>query len=505
MKTLSLDFKRLAAEFAGTVGAGARRAGALLYGLVVAFTSRRASVTRLRLQTLLVLRWIAIIGQCIAILVVELALHHKVPILACGVPIAASFGLNLVLSLIYPTSKRLSEQEAALHMAWDVLQLSVLLYFTGGLLNPFSILLLAPPTIAAGTLTRRSVVLLVLLSLTCATVLGGFGWHWPLPWPPEQDFAVPRIYEFGEYCALVLALVFSTMFVWRISAEQNRMSDALAATEMVLAREQLLSAVGGLAAAAAHELGSPLATISVVARELEREINGEGPLAKDVALLRSQTERCRGILHRLTLDAAEVAAEPTDVPLRALLEEIAAPHRGFGIEIHIEIKETPDMAENAVAQQEFPRRPEILHGLGNIIENAVDFARTRVVVAADLDQQFIRIRISDDGPGFPREILDHLGEPFLASGLMRLHPGETPGGTTAASIEDAHGMGLGFFIAKTLLERTGAKVSAHNIGSEQKAIGQGLGARVTITWARQDLAAFVSGIKPAASRVSSLL
>lgn len=487
MKALNPEFKRFTADAGSFLQAAFRRAGSDTARAVAAFTGRKASVTRMRLQTLVMLRWMAILGQTITILTVQYAFHHKVPILQCAAPIAASFALNLWLSIAYPPTKRLSEREAALYMGWDILELAVLLYFTGGLLNPFSFLLLAPVTIAAGTLSRTSVILLVLLSLACATVLGGFGWHWPLPWPPEKDFDVPEVYEFGMYCALFIGLVFSSMFAWRISAEQNRMADALAATEMVLAREQRLSAVGGLAAAAAHELGSPLATLSVVARELEREIDGKGPLAADVALLRSQTERCRAILNRLTVEAQAVAAERTVVPLRDLLEEVAAPHRGFGVEIAVTLESTNKGTGEDPVRTEIPHRPEILHGLGNIIENAVDFARTRVAIEAVIDAQFIRVRITDDGPGFPREVLDRLGEPFLSNRLRLGKSGETPGETTVASIEEDHGMGLGFFIAKTLLERTGAKVSARNVGNTDRAAAEGSGACVSIIWPREDL------------------
>jgi two-component system, sensor histidine kinase RegB len=485
MKADSPEFKRYADSAAGSIGAAFRRAGADIVNAVSAFVGRKASVTRMRLQTLVMLRWMAVLGQTVTIIIVQYGFNHSVPIAFCAVPIAASFFLNVWLTLRYPATRRLSEREAALYMGWDILQLAVLLFFTGGLLNPFSILLLAPVTIAAGTLSRTSVVLLVLLSLACATALGGFiNWHWPLPWPPEKDFDVPDIYEFGVYCALIIGLVFSSMFAWRISAEQNRMSDALAATEMVLAREQRLSAVGGLAAAAAHELGSPLATLSVVARELEREV-GQGPLAGDIALLRSQTERCRAILNRLTLEAQAVAAERTNVPLRDLLEEVAAPHRGFGVDIAVTV-ETANRDEDPL-RVFLPHRPEILHGLGNIIENAVDFARTQVAIEAFIDAEFIRVQITDDGPGFPREVLDRLGEPFLSNRPRLGKSGETPGETTAASIEEDHGMGLGFFIAKTLLERTGAKVLARNVAPGEPFIGRSPGATVGIVWVREDL------------------
>lgn len=470
--------------------AGARRAGARAFGALLAFAGRKPTTTRLRLQTLLLLRWVAIVGQSAAALAVQFILRHEVPLLACAVPIGASLALNLYLSLRHPTHKRLSEREAALQMAWDILELAALLYLTGGLLNPFAILLLAPVTIAAGTLSRTSVILLVLLSLTCATLLGAFGLHNDLPWPPAQDLSIPRVYEFGIFFALAIGLMSFSMFAWRISAEQSRMSDALAATEIVLAREQRLAAVGGLAAAAAHELGSPLATLSVVARELERAIGGTGPLAEDVALLRSETERCRSILHRLTLEAQALSTAPAMVAMRDLLEEVIGGNRDFGIAIKIEVHGEGGIEDAAAARETLPRRPEILHGLVNIIENAVDFAATEVLIEALVDPQSIRIRITDDGPGIPREILDRLGEPFVST----RHFVAGDGAATLANLEEDHGMGLGFFIAKTLLERTGASVLVRNLAPGERQGGE-TGAIVTITWLRDDLAAALAAFE----------
>lgn len=492
MKLPSPDFKRLSRTgIAGWLPAGAQDAGAKAARALLSLAGRKATTTRLRLQTLLLLRWMAIVGQTAAVLTVQFVLRHDVPLLACALPIGASLALNLYLWLRHPATKRLSEREAALQMAWDILQLGALLYLTGGLLNPFAILLLAPVTIAAGTLSRTSVILLVLLSLTCATLIGAFGLHQDLPWPPAEDFTVPRVYEFGVFFALAIGLMFFSMFAWRISAEQGRMSDALAATEIVLAREQRLSAVGGLAAAAAHELGSPLATLSVVARELERAIGGKGPLAEDVALLKSETERCRAILHRLTLEAQALSTAPAMVALRDLFEEVVQHNRDFGIAITIETRGGGGIEDAAAARETLPRRPEILHGLTNILENAVDFATREVRIEALVDPKSIRVRIIDDGPGIPREILDRLGEPFVST--RRFVAGE---GATLATLEEDHGMGLGFFIAKTLLERTGARVLVRNLAPGEGLAG-GAGASVTITWLREDLAAALAGFESA--------
>jgi two-component system sensor histidine kinase RegB len=344
---------------------------------------------------------------------------------------------------------------------------------------------LAPVTIAATTLSRSSVVILVIIGLVCVTLLALFGWHWPLPWSDTGELHIPRSYEIGMWAAMAIGILFSAIFAWRVAAEATRMADALSATEMVLAREQRLSAVGGLAAAAAHELGSPLATISVVARELSREVK-DGPLAEDVTLLMSQAERCRDILNRLTREAEASSAHHSAVALLDLLEEITAPHREFGVDIQIDLKDEMRSADTGRGPEVW-RRPEILHGLGNIIENAVDFARDHVIVEAVVTAQLIRIRVMDDGPGFSRDVLDRLGEPFTST-RSRLSAPED-----GAKDDEEHGMGLGFFIAKTLLERTGAKVIAANLsGTDQRAAAHG--AVITMTWPRTELEASPEGL-----------
>ena len=460
----------------------------------MSFAGRRRSYTRMRHQTLVLLRWLAIIGQTLAVLFVHFVLGHEVPLVWCSVPILASLWLNIVLFLRYAPVKRLSDREAAFYMGFDILQLSSLLYLTGGLLNPFAVLLLAPVTIAASTLSLRSALILAALAMAAVTLMGLFQIHWALPWP-NGGLMVPWRYEVGGWVALVLAIGFSTIFAWRVASEANRMSDALAATEMVLAREQRLAAVGGLAAAAAHELGTPLATISVVTKELEREIKADSPLAEDVNLLRAQAERCREILNRLTREAKSDTAEPEQVSLLDLLEEVCEPHRLLGIEVLVQIHS--DTAADSESQQarsklaektEIWRRPEIVHGLGNIVENAVDFATERVVVEATLTSDTIRVRVIDDGPGFAREMLDHLGEPFTST-RSRIGEDLEPE-TIPDNVDDNHGMGLGFFIAKTLLERTGGRVVAANRSSATaRADRPGLptGAVVSITWPRASL------------------
>jgi two-component system sensor histidine kinase RegB len=279
----------------------------------------------------------------------------------------------------------------------------------------------------------------------------------------------------GIWLSLLLAIGFIGAYAWQLTDEARKLADALAATELVLAREQHLSQLDGLAAAAAHELGTPLSTITVIAADLEREIKPPSPYAEDIALLREQAQRCRGILGKLTqLSAATV--EPFDrMPLAALIEETVAPHRHFGVEIQVTRaahgpSKTGVNAPMDAAEPIGRRSPAILYGLGNLVENAVDFAADRVDVATEWSAAEVIITISDDGPGFAAEILGRIGEPYLT--------GRRSGPPSHDS--EAGGLGLGLFIAKTLLERSGATLGFTN----RRAPGHG--AVVRISWARAD-------------------
>ncbi len=425
---------------------------------------RSVTPGRVRLRTLVLLRWLAVSGQTFAVLVVYFGAHFPLPLFSCFAVIAASVALNILVSVRFPFAKRLSNREASLYLGFDLVQLFALLLLTGGLENPFAILFLAPVAISATSLDLRSTVALGLLGLLCVTVLGFF--HLPIPWNPEAPLVLPPLYVAGIWAALVLGLAFTAGYAWRIAEEADRMITALEATRAALAREHRLSALGGLAAAAAHELGTPLATIALVAKELERDLASDSPLTEDVALLRSQAARCREILSDLSRKPEEGDALTAHTSLGALLDEVAAPHQGFGVALEVELNPAIDGA--AAKEPDIWRQPEIIHGLRNLIENAVDFASTAVVVRAYWTAAEITIRISDDGPGIAPEILARLGEPYVSTRRAE---------DTGADPDEAFGMGLGFFIAKTLLERTGAQIDARNLEAG--------GAEIAVTWSRQ--------------------
>lgn len=408
---------------------------------------------RVRLQTLVLLRWIAIIGQLLAILFVHFGLNFKLPLLPALGVVGISALLNIVLFVVYPTAKRLSEPGAALYLAFDLVQLCILLFLTGGIDNPFTVLILVPVTVSATILSLRSTVMLGLLAFALAVMLTI--WHFPLPWSDQAGALRPELLQWGNLIALVLGTLFIAAYAWQVAEEARRMSDALAATQMALAREQQVSALGGLAAAAAHELGSPLGTIAVVVKEIGRDLPPEHALSEDIALLQSQVERCREILARLSRRPS-ATSDPeafADLGIANMMEMVAQPWRRDGIAFAVQLigSGTPPL---------LPRRPEILHGLGNLMQNAMEFARSRVDVEVDWDDRLIRLRILDDGPGLNVDILSALGEPYVTS-----RP-------------DSGGMGLGVFIAMNLLRRSGASVAFANRPA-------GRGTQVEVNWPRQ--------------------
>jgi two-component system sensor histidine kinase RegB len=419
---------------------------------------------RLKLDTLVRLRWLAIIGQTASVVVVRFWFEFQMQIGLCLATIALSAWLNLFLKIRYPSSLRLSGRTAVLLLGYDVLQLTALLYLTGGLQNPFAILILVPVMVSATTLAPRLTVALGGLVIIAVTVLGL--WHLPLPWAEGAEIAPPFLYILGVWAALTCAVVFMGVYAFRVAEESRQLADALMATELVLAREQHLSALDGLAAAAAHELGTPLATIVLVTKELERELPPDSPYAEDIALLRSQSQRCRDILGKLTSLSTESDQHIDRLPVSHLLSEVVDPHNESDIEIRVAL-------QNESGKEPVGRRnPAILYGLGNLVENAVDFAETAVDITATWTSENLTLTIADDGPGFASEVIDHLGEPYVTT--------RAPAGGAAKEQADheAGGLGLGFFIAKTLLERTGGRIELSNREAPEH------GAIVRIVWPR---------------------
>ncbi len=424
--------------------------------------------SRLRLHTIVRLRWIAVLGQLVAIGFVSFGLGFSLPVGACLTVIALSAWLNVFLAIWYPSRHRLSVWFATGLLAYDIVQLATLLYLTGGIDNPFTMLIVAPVTVSAATLPLRNTVGLGLLALAATAFLVIS--HEPLPWYHGLPFELPLIYKIGTLAAVCASTTFLALYAWRLTKESRQMSAALAATDLVLAREQKLHALDGLAAAAAHELGTPLSTIAVVTKELEHAIGPDSPLREDIALLKSQAQRCRDILQKLTRHPSEQDPLHARVSVRAMLEEAAAPYRSGRIAISISAGPAPEGP--AIREAVVERRPGVIYGLGNIVENATDFAQAEVEIGAYWSASELVVTISDDGPGFPAEVMDNIGEPYVTT-----RPGEMAGFNDVDD-EGATGMGLGFFIAKTLLERSGATVGLGNRESPHS------GAIVRISWPR---------------------
>lgn len=407
----------------------------------------------IQIDAIVRLRWLAVLGQLCAIVIVAYGFEFEVEVKLCLSVIVLESAVNLALQVLVHPMHRLKPLHAAGLLALNILELAALLFLTGGLQNPFSFLFLVPVLISSTALPPRLTLGLGILATASAALL--IFYHLPLPWKGEEPVILPLTYMAGVWLSILLAIGVTSLYAFQVTEEARKLSDALAATELILAREQMLTQLDGLAAAAAHELGTPLATITLISSELEKSLPPDSAMATDVRVLREQTRRCRDILGKLT-QLSSTGAPFDTMPLSSLIEEVVAPHRDFGIDIDVTI------APFAGPEPIGARNPGILYGLGNILENAVDFGRDRVEVLARASDDEVEIIIADDGPGIPPEVLSRIGAPYLSRRQGR------------------RGLGLGVFIAKTLLERSGAKVSFTN------RTFPGHGAIVTVRWTRED-------------------
>jgi two-component system sensor histidine kinase RegB len=413
---------------------------------------------RLRVDTPVRLRWLAVFGQTMAVFITHFGLGFPLPLGLCLLVIAASTWLNVGLRLKFGRSDRFQEGPAAAMLAYDLLQLSALLYLTGGIENPFSLLFLAPVMISAASLSGRSTLGLTLLMMAAATALTFH--HYPLPWFPGETLDLPFLYLVGIWAAIVLGAAFTAIYASRVAEEARKLADALAATELVITREQHLVQLDGLAAAAAHELGTPLATITLVAKDLEKQLGSDPTYGEDVVLLTQEIARCRTILSKLTSLGDDSGAILGEMNLRLLIEEVVGPQRDFGVAISIS-------CEGSGNEPVCRRNPGVLYGLGNLIENAIDFAKSEVRISGQWTNSLVKVVIEDDGPGFSPDVITRLGEPYVTTKNDR-----------RAKTEEGSGLGLGLFIAKTLLERSGARVEMDNVTPPKS------GAKITIRWPR---------------------
>ncbi|MEX1661269.1 sensor histidine kinase RegB [uncultured Thioclava sp.] len=397
-----------------------------------------------RLRTLIYLRWAAIVGQLGAIMITYYVYDIALDLPLCLATVGAAVAANIVAIYLFPDTKRLTQTEAAATLMFDMAQLALLLSITGGLNNPFALLILVPVTIAATALKSSATIILGLATMVMISIVALV--YLPLETHSGEVLTVPAVFEFGYWLAIVIGVAFLGAYAHTISNENRSMGDALRATQLALAREQKLTDLGGVVAAAAHELGTPLATIKLVSSELADELDAYPELRDDALLIREQADRCRDILHSMGR-AGKDDLHLRTAPLLAVLREAAEPHFERGIDILFDTRPLPGGSER---QPTIYRYPELIHALRNFVQNAVDFARTTVWVEAEWDNETIRVRVSDDGRGYPSNVLSRIGDPFLQPR------------SNASERKEYEGMGLGVFIAKTLLERTGAQLAFYN-------------------------------------------
>lgn len=402
---------------------------------------------RLRLRTLIVLRWMAIVGQLSAITVAYFYLGLRLPLGLCYLVVGASAIVNLVSFFVYPANRRLSDIEAMLVLLFDVAQLSFLLYLTGGLTNPFALLVIAPVIISASALQSRTTIILGIMAIWLISIAAVF--NIPLHFADGAILTVPRLLEVGFWLSIVIGILFLGLYSHRVASEIQSMSDALLATQMALAREQKLTDLGGVVAAAAHELGTPLATIKLVSTELIEELADNQELRDDAQLIKDQADRCRDILRSMGR-AGKNDLHLMRAPLGTLLRDAAEPHVDRGKKVVFDLR---PVADGIPHQPTVRRKPEVIHGIRNLIQNAVDFARTTVWIDAEWSATSLTVRVVDDGDGYSSDVLGRIGDPFVKRRSTPKNIDPRPG---------YEGMGLGLFIAKTLLERSGAEVSFAN-------------------------------------------
>ena len=408
-------------------------------------------------RTLVILRWMAIIGQYIAISVVYFVLNFKFPFFYCSLIIAFGVITNVYLQF-QVKENQLNNFTSTIFLFYDLLQLSVLLYLTGGIINPFTFLLIIPAIVSSTFLTLRSTINLSIFTIVILLLL--IISPYPLPYSGDISFYVPDYYLYAIPTAIIIGLIFLTYFGTRFGIESRKRTEALNKLELILAKEHELESIGVQAAAAAHSLGTPLSTITVVAKELEKEIGNNSKYSKDISLLLSQTKRCSDILKDLSKDQLQEDEFLSNIRIGDLLDEIV---RSFS---EISDRKLLLFLEKNIINPKVERTLEITYGLRNFIGNAVKYSKSLVEISLESDNKITKVKVCDDGPGFSSDIIDILGEPYIRSKNIR--------------ISSKSGLGLGTFIGKTLLERMKAIVEFGRCPKTN-------GAMVTIQWQTDNL------------------
>ena len=386
-------------------------------------------------NTLTILRYIAIFGQFFAVNLVYFYLSLPFPIELTYIIILIGLLTNLYLQFGIKINQ-LKDLYAAIFLVYDLIQLSILLYLTGGIFNPFTLLLIIPAIVSSTFLSMGTTIILGIITSLLLLMISFF--YLPLPGENMNLLHFPDFYKIGIVISILIGLIFLSYFGIRFAGETKKRSEALNKLQEVISKEYELESLGGQAAAAAHSLGTPLATISVVAKELKKEIGNNSELTKDIDLLISQTKRCSEILKQISKKQIEEDIFLSLIKFEDLLEEII-----------VSFKETSSkkinlLVDNDLNKIAIQRTPEIIYGLRNFIGNAVKFSKSKVKIDLISNQKIIEIKINDDGPGIPEDIINKIGEPYIKSKSKELSANS--------------GLGLGTFLGKTLLERQNAKL-----------------------------------------------
>ena len=408
-------------------------------------------------KTLVILRWIAIVGQFFTISIVYFFLNFELTFFYCSVIILIGTLTNIYLQFKV-RENQLNNFSSTIYLLYDLVQLAALLYLTGGITNPFTILLIVPTIVSSTFLTLRSTLKLSFITIMVLVVLTIY--HLPLPHSGDLHFHVPNYYLYAIPTAVTIGLIFITYFGARFGTESRKRTEALNRLELILAKEHELESIGVQAAAAAHSLGTPLSTITVVVKELEKEIGNNSKYSKDINLLLTQTKRCSDILKKLSQDALAKDNFLDDIKLDELLNEIARSFR------EISNKQLSVIVKKNEINPRIERTLEITYGLRNFIGNAVKYSKSLVEISLESNNKITEVKVCDDGPGFPSDVKDILGEPYIRSKDNK--------------ISSKSGLGLGTFIGKTLLERMKANVTFDKCPKTN-------GAMVTIQWQTNSL------------------
>ena len=408
-------------------------------------------------KTLVNLRWIAIAGQLIAINFVHFYLKLDLPYVETHIIIFIGLITNIVLQFNI-RANQLKDLSASLFLAYDLLQITILLYLTGGIFNPFTLLIIVPTIVSSTFLSMGTTIILGTLTICLLFFLKEF--YRMLPGFDIYNFNLPEYYLAGTLVSIIIGLVFLSYFGIKFSGETKKRSEALDKLQQVMAKEYELDSLGGQAAAAAHSLGTPLATISVVAKELKKEVGDKSKHSKDLDLLISQAKRCSDILKKISKKEIRDDQFINLIKVEDLLEEII-----------VSFEETTDKKITLFENEDknkisIKRSPEIVYGLRNFIGNAIKFADKEVHIKLISDEQNLVLVVNDDGPGFAEDIIKLIGEPYLKS--------------RSKQTTDRAGLGLGIFLGKTLLERKKAQLTFFNKEDLK-------GATVKIAWSIPDI------------------